>query len=132
MKKEVRLRFFHPNDLDCNLKATIHKTGKLGFTKNAIARLGLDNRKSISIGESEEFKNGELFIIVNENNLDVNSFKVNKAGPYYYISTKSLFDRLNVNYKSHNISYDISIMDDKFEGQTVYKLTKRNNIKSSL
>ena len=50
----MKITFFNPDELDKNLKVTIHKTGKMGFTMDAAKKLSLIDMKSANIGVNNE------------------------------------------------------------------------------
>ena len=86
----MKLKFINPSELDKNLKATVHKSGKLGFTIEAAKKLSLDPTKTAQIAINEDDANDKnLYIIIGDSS-NANSFKVSKAGAYYYINTKPL------------------------------------------
>src|SRR6185312_14806322 len=104
----MKLNFISPTSLDKNLKATVHKSGKMGFTIEAANKMKLSPDKSLSIatnGDDETDKN--LYIVVNDNR-DSNSFSVLKAGDYYYVTTKELFKKLDIDYENNSVSFEIS------------------------
>lgn len=53
------------------------------------------------------------------------TFSLNKSGNYYYIKALSLLNDLGIDYsdESKRVIFDITAIDNN--GQTVYKLTKR-------
>ena len=55
------------------------------------------------------------------------AFKISKAGDYYYVNTKNLFDSLGIDYKNTKIIYDIVKGD--YEGDTIIKMLRREIIK---
>ncbi len=123
----MKIKFYSPEQLDKNLKATVHKTGKLGFTIDAAKKLELSENKSISIGRNEEdVTDDDLYVIVNEGKQQ-GSFNVNKAGDYYYISTKALFDNFGWDYSKFAISFDITPIE--YDGQKLYRFKKRQKAK---
>lgn len=123
----MKIKFFDPKGLDRNLKATVHKSGKLGFTVDAANKMDLKPDKSASIGVNEEDKSDKsLYIIIHDDIQDA-TFKVAKAGDYYYLNLKNLFDTLKINYKNQSVVYDIS--EETNEGQRIYKLSPRENSK---
>lgn len=116
----MRLKFINPNDLDNNIKATIHKTGKLGFTHKAASSLGLKKGMSVSIGiDEDDRKSKNLFMVFNEEMKD-ESFKIVNIGGYFYAHTKALFDFLGVDYSGGNVYYDISPFNNN-----IYLLKRR-------
>jgi len=117
------IEFFKASELDSNIKATIHANGKLGFNRNAEKRLNLEQAKTVKIGRTKEYeKDGTLFLITTTE-MDVDGFAIMKSGAYYYANTRSLFDKLNENYETVKVIYDISEIDH--DGQQIFKLKRR-------
>lgn len=103
----IQLSFFKSNELDRNLKASIHKTGKLGFSSDAAAKLKLAESEGVSIAKNmgdEQDRN--LYVIVNKEKKE-GDFRISKAGEYYYVSAKDLFDNLEWDYTKKNYTFDI-------------------------
>jgi hypothetical protein len=115
--------FFKAADLDRNIKCTIHKSGKLGFTDSAIKKLNIEVNRYIKLGKGDDEKDSTDLYMAVQPNEDEFSFKASKAGVYYYINTKVLFDMLNIDYKKNTIIYDIIKIEE--EGKTMYKLKRR-------
>ncbi|GAB1405148.1 hypothetical protein MASR1M74_23270 [Lentimicrobium sp.] len=119
----MKLKFIKSEDIDKNVKCAIHKTGKLGFSSNAIEKLSLNTDKTVSIAINEEDEEDEnLYIVINESTQE-GAFKVSKAGEYFYLNTKAFFDSFGIDYRNEKIIYDI--VDFEYEGQKLYKLIKR-------
>jgi hypothetical protein len=123
----IKLSFIKPNTLEKNCKATIHKSGKLGFTDNAIKKLKLDSAKGVMIAQNESDPTDTSFYLQVLTEEHPDAFKVSKAGAYYYINTKALFDKLKLDYLNKTYAYDIKDFD--YEGQKMYKLVKREDKK---
>lgn len=121
----MELKFIKANEFAPNIKCSIHKNGKLGFSSSAISRLGIDTNKRILFATNDdEGDNGSLYaIVVEENNEE--AFRVNKAGNYYYLNTKAMFDKLGYSYQTRTIIFDIVASDILHEDKMVYKLIKR-------
>lgn len=123
----MKLKFFNPDDLDKNLKATVHKTGKLGFTVEAAKKMELSKEKSAGIGiNDEDSSDNSLYVVIYPEKKE-GAFSISKAGAYYYINTKALFDSLRIDYVKDNVVYDISKTD--IEGQVVFKFKRREKHK---
>ena len=122
----MKIKFFNPNDLNRNIKATVHKTGKIGFTIDAAKKLSLSVECSLSIGINEDDTEDSSLYVMLHNTIVTGAFKVSKAGGYYYTNTKVLFDNLKIDYVNAAIIYDIT--EENFEGQKVYKFKKRNKV----
>jgi hypothetical protein len=123
----MKLKFFNPDSLEKNLKATVHKTGKLGFTIDAANKLALAKEKSVGIAINEEDENDKNLYIIVYPNVNPGAFKISRAGGYYSINTKSLFDSLKIDYTKETIIYDIS--EEVIEGQNLFKFQRRDRNK---
>lgn len=120
---KLKLKFIKAQEIDKNVKCAVHKTGKLGFSSSAIEKLGLTTNKTISIAINEDDKEDEnLYVVINESS-NGDDFRISKAGDYYYVNTKALFDSIGVDYRNKKIIYDI--VDFEYEGEKYYKLIKR-------
>jgi len=123
----MKLKFLTPDSLDKNLKATVHRSGKLGFSMEAANKLELSADKSASIAVNEDDPNDSCLYFVIHPSVEGDAFKVNKAGEYYYINAKPLFDSLKINYLKESVVYDIS--KDSVDGQLIYKFKRREKSK---
>ncbi len=118
----MQLKIIKPKEPNAIAKITVHKTGKLGFSKGAMKILNLEQNKFSKFGYDEE----ENFFIIMCEDSDDETFNVAKAGDYYYITAKSLLEDLEIDYKSD----DTTIFDiRKTEKENIYKLNKRVIIK---
>lgn len=124
----MKLKFIKPQEIDRNIKATIHTSGKLGFSSEAAKKLDLINIKGIQIAINEEEEDANLYIKL-ESQITYESFGVVKAGDYYYVNTKAFFENYGIDYKSIKIIYDIVEFD--YEGEKMYKFLKREVKKKS-
>jgi hypothetical protein len=119
----MKIKFFNPVNLDRNLKATVHRSGKLGFTIEAANKLELTIDKSAAIGINEDDDmDSNLYVIIYPDKKD-GAFKISKAGGYYYINTKALFDTLKVDYLTDPPVYDI--VPEIIENQHLFKFKRR-------
>lgn len=95
-------------------KATIHKSsGKLGFSASAAHVLELKEDTYFKIGTklNEDDKNFYLF---RSNAQDKESFKVRKAGSYFYINLKHVFDKYSINYKDSSVEFEVVEQEEYF------------------
>lgn len=100
------INFEDPNSSNGVIKASIHKTGKLGFSSAAQSFLNINEDTYFKIG----FNDGDI----NDTNIymvpalgNEKAFKVSKAGDYYYINLKHIFDKRGIEYQSESNIYDI-------------------------
>ncbi len=116
----LELNFFTSSDKYGVVKATVHRTGKLGFSSGATKYMKLDEKEYFLIGTSG---NDNSLYLVPTNNVDDNSFKLVKAGEYYYIFIKTVLLDLKLDYKNESIIYDIS--EEEYNEKKIFKLTRR-------
>lgn len=126
-KIEMKLKYWKPTTMGI-VKATIHKSGKLGFSQSAINRLELsqDTYVKLAINESDSRDTNLYLLIVKE--IDGETLKVNKAGEYYYLNTKDFFNEWGIDFRKKRIIYDI--VDIEYEGEKIFKLIKREKERS--
>jgi len=119
------------------LKATIHRTGRLGFTAETATALDLNAEKFAKFAQDDE--NGFLYLIINNEGSE-DAFPVRENGGYYFIATKVMFDTLGFNYENGDIMFDLvrrPSLDEDLQGQVYYmkqrpikNKEKRNDITS--
>ena len=110
------------------LKATIHKTGRLGFGSETATALGLSAEKFAKFAQDDE--NGALYLIINSEGSE-DAFSVKESSGYYYVSTKVMFDTLGFEYETGNIMFDLvrqPSLDNDLQGQVYYM--KQRQIKN--
>lgn len=119
----MKLIFLKPSSAKGVAKATIHFNGKTGFSSEAVKILGINENKYVKIAKDENAKDYNiLFMVITENN-DGEAFKINKAGNYFYVSTKQLYDEMKFDYENKKIIFDIREIN--YEGQKIFELRKR-------
>lgn len=119
----MKIKYFSPVDTEKNVKCTVHVTGKLGFSNNAIKQLNVGSTKYIKLGTNEDDRDDKNLYMVVQDFKDSEAFKINKAGNYYYLNTKHLFDSIGIEYKRNKIIYDIQEIE--LDGIKIYKLCMR-------
>jgi len=119
----MKLKIHAPKRAQGVIKCAIHRSGKLGFSKEAINIMELSPEKSVQIATNEENPDDtNLYLIVLENQIE-EAYRIIKAGAYYYLNTKRFFDEFDVDYINKRIIYDVIPFD--FEGQKMFKLKRR-------
>ena len=119
----MRLKFIKAEETQRNGKATIHHSGKLGFSGDAISSLGLTDQKWISFAINEDnAEDRNLYAVVYDEKTE-GAFRINKAGQYYYVGTRAMFDTLGVDYRNSKVIYDI--VKSEYEGREIIKFLKR-------
>lgn len=123
--RDMNINFIKPSTLDKNLKATLQRSGKIGFTAEAAVKLRLNTDKSLMIGTNADDKSDtNLYVVVNDPK-EQDAFPVLKAGLYYYINTKPLFKTMRWDYEKYSYTFDIT---EEIDGENRYykfKTTKK-------
>jgi hypothetical protein len=119
----MEINYWKPTTSTGVIKATIHQSGKLGFSQAAIEKLGLNQNSYVMIGTSKGQKDDRYIYLKIAKESDEMTLKVNKAGQYYYLNTKDFFNETGIDYKRKNIIYDIIELSE--ESEKVYKLIPR-------
>lgn len=107
------------------LKATIHSSGRLGFTSETAAALSLSPSHFVKFAKDDEDEQALYLLITTQE--DDDTFRVTKSGSYYYLPTSLMFESFGYDYKKYNIIFDMvrkPDLDALLSGQ-VYKLNKR-------
>lgn len=115
----MELRILSAKEYNVKLKCTIHSTGKLGFTEETAKQMKLSEFSFIKFALDES----DILYLIHSNTKDDDCFNVSKAGRYFYINAKGLFDSLNLDYINHTIIFDM--VEVKDEGEKIYKLKER-------
>lgn len=114
--------FEDPNKVGGSIKATIHKTGKLGFSSGAEDFMGIKEDCFFKVGfNNSDTIDDSIYMVKSED--ENNAFKISKAGMYYYINLKNVFDKRGIDYKNKSYIYDIK--KENSEGTEFFILTKR-------
>lgn len=92
------------------LKATIHSSGKLGFTEATSDALRFDEHSSVKFAIDTD--DSETLYLINGKWDDEDAFPVRKVGAYFNINAKGLFDRLGLDYTNNRIAFDLIRVDE--------------------
>ena len=79
----MALIFYKNEAAPSRLKATIQRTGKLGFTEATAIHLQFKENSIVQFAEDDQNK-GTLYLINAPDSQDETVFKVCKAGRYFY------------------------------------------------
>lgn len=120
---EMKLQKIKPPDGSSILKATIHASGKLGFSIGAIKLMNIGQKNYAQLAINTDDNSDENLYLFLKEKEDENTLKINKAGNYYYLSSKSLFDKLEIDYRKKKIMFDI--VEIEYEGEKIFKLLRR-------
>lgn len=121
------LEFFETEDGLGPAKATVHSTGKLGFSTAASKLIDFETNRYFKIGRRKEAGPEVLFMLpVPEEQKDEFTFQVYKAGGYYSMKTKRLMNQLGIDYREgvESVIFEVDQMSDGGD-KKYYRLTKR-------
>lgn len=119
------LNFIIPREGDGSTKLTVHKSGKLGFSKSAIELMNVDEYRYCKFAFNEGIENDENIYMVLNKESDEFSFSISKAGEYYYIKAKNFLSDLKIDYTDDSKTYIFDIYKMDHEELIIYKLKKR-------
>lgn len=120
----IKLKFIKANEITGKAKATIHQSGKLGFSNEAISYLNIKEGLHIMFAQNEDDEDDLNLYAKVTNEASEDAFKISKAGAYYYVNTKGLFDKLDIDYNKKTIIYDLTKIE--VEGEEIIKLNRRD------
>ena len=119
----MKLNYWKPALGGGKVKLTVHRSGNMGFSRPAIEKMQIDENSYMKLAtNAEDSRDNNLYLLISKKE-DEDSLKVNKAGNYYYLNTKSFFNERNIDYRKKKLIYDV--VEINYEGQTIYKLIKR-------
>ena len=115
------------------LKATIQRSGRLGFTEETARYMNLADEKFAKFAQDDE--SGTLYlIIIDKSNED--SFDIRSSSGYYFVPAKMMFDSLGMDYEQNVIMFDLvrkPSLDETLEGQVFLmktRISKRKETKN--
>lgn len=118
------LEFFDSATTYGIIKATVHKTGKLGFSSGANKYMNLNDTVYFNIGTNKNDESDKSLYLVPVVSKCDKSFRVVRAGEYFYVFIKNILKELDMDYKNESIIYDIEKIGD---GEKKYfKLERRD------
>lgn len=122
----MKLRFIKPTELDRDLKATISRTGNLEFTFEAgeKLRLAIDQGLHIAVN-AENTADTNLYVIVSNTHREGQTYRVSKAGGYFFVITKDLFDNLGYDYCNPDKAIIYDIKETTVDGTGMYAFKQR-------
>lgn len=112
----------YKNEGATKLKATVHKTGKLGFTDATAKHLGLTNGAKVQFATDSEDEH--CFYLINKPNSGDDLFEVKGAGGYFFVNIKNLLDKRGVDYANQTVIYDME-RDSNYPDMEIYRLKER-------
>lgn len=116
-----RLKKLDAHRLQQTVRATVQANGRLTFSVEATKEMGLSEDKSLVIFEAD---GGDLGAIISVKD-DPEAFVLKRCGLYYYVAFKNYLQQAGIDYKGQRIMYDVTELDEKIDGKTLYKFSRR-------
>lgn len=116
-----KLKKLDAHRLQQSVKATVQSNGRLTFTVEATKEMGLSEEKSLVIFEAD---GGDLGAVISHKG-DPDAFILKRCGLYFYVAFKNYLQQAGIDYKGQRIIYDITELDEKIEGKTLYQFARR-------
>lgn len=123
----MKLKFITPVKQEPIYKASVHRTGRIGFTIQTAEKFGITTDKSMGLAINEEDPSDTSIYGILEEKGKPDTYKIMKAGEYHSVSAKSFFDTVKVDYSKGDISYHVSEVD--IDGTKILKFTLKYNEK---
>lgn len=103
-------------------RATVQSNGRLNFTPDTAEMMGITADSTLLL-----FAAGpkDMGAVVKPGD-DRRGFKAKKSGPYYYISLKNYLEERGIEYKMTRLIFDITKLDENFEGLPIFKMVRRD------
>ena len=115
------------------LKATIQRSGRLGFTEETARYMNLADEKFAKFAQDDE--NGTLYLIIIDK-CNEDCFDIRSSSGYYFVPAKMMFDSLGMDYEQNVIMFDLvrkPSLDETLEGQVFLmktRISKRKETKN--
>lgn len=121
----MELEFFKPKENLGSNKITVHKSGKLGFSKGAAKLMGIEDNRFCKIAKSPNAEGNEELFMLTCKEKDDYTYGISKAGDYFYVKAKQLLGEIDVDYRNTNKTIIYDVEKKNINGDVVFRLVKR-------
>lgn len=124
---ELNLEIINVKERARKPKATIQRSGKLGFNSEAIEVMKMKQDDKFLIAKSKDPGNEDNLYLIKlsegESVENVNPIRVTKAGEYFYLNLTAFFDDLHFDYE--RLLYIYNIYETDYKGKNIFELKRR-------
>lgn len=125
---ELDLEFIDIKERARKPKATIQRSGKLGFNAEAIEVMSLkvDDMFKIAINKAKGEENNLYLMrcLPEETNIEASKcIRASKAGDYFYLNLTAYFDDVKLDYETNLYIYNI--YKQSYQGRDIFHLKRR-------
>lgn len=120
----MKLKFITPAKQAPVYRASVHQTGRIGFTIQTAKQFGItvDKSMGLAINEDDPDDNSIYGIIYDKG--EPETYKIMKGGQYHSVNAKSFFDTVGIDYSNSDLSYNVSEVD--IDGTKALKFSLRH------
>ncbi len=117
------MKIFGAKEYGVKLKASVHKTGRLGFDAATAQWLAITKDTNFKFGEEED---GSRYLIITKED-DGDTFKPMLAAGYYSLDVKTIMNVWQVPYAQETIIFDLVDVTNRYAelGKTVLQMKMR-------
>jgi len=119
----VELEFFRASQDFGTVKATVHKSGKLGFSTGAAQKLELAQGVSFLVARDKSDPDSKALYLKMSSVDTEDAYKVAKAGKYFYLRIKNILDTMGFDYATASVIFNIQ--EVSVGGDVLYKLVRK-------
>lgn len=127
----MKLQIVAPVKQEPIYKASVHSTGRIGFTIESANKFGIGIDKSMILAINSEDDNDIAIYGILTSLDDANGYKIQKAGKYHSIAAKGFFDTLRYIYNKGDIQFFITEVNID-ENTTAIRFTPKEPIGQTL
>lgn len=126
----MKLKFIIPTKPEPVYKASVHKTGRIGFTIETANKFGIGVDKCMKLAVNEEDREIKNIYGVLGKAGEPEGYRIQKAGKYHSVDSKAFFDSLNLIYEGGDISFTVS--EEDINGTRFLKFKSSEIIRQNL
>ncbi len=125
----MKLKFITPAMQQPVYRASVHRTGRIGFSIQTAKRFEISIDKSMGLAINDDDPNDTSIYGLLYEKGKPDTYRITKGGDYHSVNAKSFFDTISVEYANGDLSYNVSEVD--IEGTRALKFSPRISEKKS-
>ena len=110
--------------------ASVTNSGRVRFATDAMEMMDLRAKKSVILFSLSQYPDEPAeYAAVPCDEEDPRGFPLKAGGPYVYLSLKNFLVSEAVNFKDFTTTFEITEVNERWEGKSVFRLTLRQTAK---
>ncbi len=119
----MKLKFITPAMQQPVYRASVHMTGRIGFSIQTAKRFGIGIDKSMGLAiNDDDPEDASIYGLLYEKDKS-DAYRIIKGGDYHSVNAKVFFDTIGIDYSNGDISYNVSEVD--IDGTKALKFSPR-------